>query len=77
MEFYWVKRRRLILPGEDSSGAPSPGVHLIEDHVLQLLIIHRSKVDVRFQGFPEEKRASRRPPLSNPSHLSSSEIQKK
>lgn len=76
VEFYLMKISWLILPGEDSSGAPGPGVHLIEDHVLQFLIIHRSEVDVRFQGFPEEKRATRRPPRSNPSYLVNSKIPK-
>lgn len=29
-------------------------MHLIQDHVLQFLIIHRSKVDISLQRFPED-----------------------
>lgn len=44
--------RWLIVPGENSSGASGSGVHFIEDHVLQFLIVDGSEVDVGFQGFP-------------------------
>lgn len=46
--------RLLALPGEDGSGATGSGVHFVQDHVLQFLVIHRSKVDIRFQRFTEE-----------------------
>lgn len=56
--------RRLILPGENSSGASGSGVHFIEDHVLQFLIVDGSEVDVGLQGFPEDtKRGSIKPKL--------------
>jgi len=44
----------LILPGENGSGASGSGVHFVNHHVFQFLVIHRSEVDVRLQRFPEE-----------------------
>lgn len=61
-DFYGIQVSSLILPGENSSGASGSGVHFIKDHVLQFLVIHRSEVDVRFQGFPEEHGATREIP---------------
>lgn len=46
------------VPGENSSGASGSGVHFVEDHVLQLLIIHWPKIDVSLQRLPEEKKSS-------------------
>lgn len=43
-------------PGENGSGASSSGVHLVKNHVLQLLVVDRSEVDVRFQRLSEEKK---------------------
>ena len=42
------------LPGEHHPGPPRSGVHLIEDHVLELLVIHRPHEDVRDQGLPRD-----------------------
>lgn len=54
-----VTGRSLSLPGENSSGASGSGVHLIKHHVLQFLIIHRSKVDISLQRLPEETHISK------------------
>lgn len=43
------------LPGENGSGASGSGVHLVKNHVLQFLVIHRSKVDISLQRFSEGK----------------------
>lgn len=53
--FYLHTIVQKTLPGENSSGTSGSGVHLVEDHVLQFLIIHRSKVDVSLQRFPEQR----------------------
>lgn len=37
-----------LLPGKNGSRSPGPGMHLIQHHVLQLLIVHRAKIDVGF-----------------------------
>ena len=34
------------LPGEDGAGAAGPAVHLVEDHVLELLVVDGAHVDV-------------------------------
>lgn len=44
-----------LLPSKNSSWSPGPGVHLIQHHVLQFLIIHGAKIDVGFQGLAERK----------------------
>lgn len=46
----------LFSPGENSSGPSSSGMHLVQNHVLQLLVVDRSEVDVRLQRFSEDKR---------------------
>ena len=37
------------LPGEHRPGSGAAPVHLVQHHVLQLLVIHRALVDVRLE----------------------------
>lgn len=39
-------------PGEDGAWPTGPGVHLVQNHVLELLVVNGSEVDVGFQGLP-------------------------
>lgn len=45
----------LLLPGEDGARSPGPGVHLVQHHVFQLLIVHGAKIDVCLQGLAGKK----------------------
>lgn len=40
------------LAGEDSSWTSGSCVHLVHHHMLELLVVHRTKKDVRREGFP-------------------------
>ena len=45
------------LSGEYCSRSPGPGVHLVEHHVFELLVEHRSHVDVRLDGLSRDARS--------------------
>ena len=44
------------LSGQHGPRTPRPAVHLVQDHVLQLLVVDRAVVDVRLQALASQAR---------------------